>query len=359
MQARSSEVATRKEKWLFLARLIVFAGLLTLALMYVSYVLTPKYDYGICSMTNLYRQQQNTVDVLVLGTSAAYAGVNTNVLWDEYGIAAYNLCGAEQPYWISYYYLEEALKTQAPELILLDAKPSIYRQDYSKRGRTILGTYGIKDPLTRLKAIRASVADDDFWSFALKFPQIHDNYSDLNIDSFIYPPTNEGRGADWKGYIESEDTAQHFRPSLVWVATRKPLNHRQEEYFRRILELAGARAIPVMLVGFPNPDYANEHMYYNSLWSIASEYGVDGINYNNPDLRFGLRYSSDFADWQHLNVKGSVTFTRKLGGDLKQIYNLPDRRGDARYNSWETCARSWYTKYPEYSLEEMKGEAKQ
>lgn len=83
-------------------------------LAYAAYVLTPKYDYGICSMLNLYRQPENSVDVLAVGTSLFYAGINTNVLWDEYGIAAYNLCSAEQPFWVSYYTIREALKTQRP-----------------------------------------------------------------------------------------------------------------------------------------------------------------------------------------------------------------------------------------------------
>ena len=103
-----------------------------------------------------------------------------------------------------------------------------------------------------------------------------------------------------------------------------------------------------MLVGFPNPDYANDHMYYNSLWNVAAKYGVDGVNYNDPDLRVRLAYSSDFADWQHLNVKGSVTFSRRLGSDLKEMYELPDRRGEEAYATWQQCADDWYAKFPDY-----------
>ena len=61
-----------------------------------------------------------------------------------------------------------------------------------------------------------------------------------------------------------------------------------------------------------------------------------------------MRYSSDFADWQHLNVKGSIKFSRKLAEDLKERYDLPDRRGEAGYASWDECARLWYEKYPTF-----------
>jgi hypothetical protein len=244
--------------------------------------------------------------------------------------------------------LEEALKTQRPKLILLDAKASIYENDYSKRGRTILSTYGIRSLPTRFKAIAASVKPDDFIDFALAFPQLHSYYPGVVAESFLYPPTNEGRGPHWKGYIEMDETEQHQKPSLVWTSTKKPLNTRQQEYFEKLLLLAQEHEIPVMLVGFPNPDYANDHMYYNSLWHVAAQHGVDGINYNDPKLRVRLRYSSDFSDWQHLNIKGSVTFSRRLGNDLCERYHLPNRHGDMAYQTWQHCTDDWYTKYPEY-----------
>ena len=75
---------------------------------------------------------------------------------------------------------------------------------------------------------------------------------------------------------------------------------------------------------------------------------MEGINYNDPDLRLRLLYSSEFADWQHLNVKGSAKFTRRLGSDLKERYELPDRREDERYESWQRCADDWYAKFPDY-----------
>ena len=333
----------------FWVRAVCFAALVVIALNYTVYVLTPKHDYGICPITTFYQQEENSIDVLVLGTSCAYTGVNTNILWEEYGIACYNLCGAELPYWVTYYYLVEALKTQSPEVILLDAKASIYTADYSKRGRTILSTYGIRDPLVRLEAIASCVAEEDYLGYALAFPQLHSYYAKVTAENFVYPPDNGDRGPDWKGYIEKEETEQHEKPSLVWTDTKKNVNARQMEYFRKILELANEAGVTVMLIGFPNPDYANDHMYYNTLWSVAEEYGVYGINYNDPELGLRMLYSSDFADWQHMNVKGSATFTRRLGSDLKQYFDLPDRRGDEAYASWQRCADAWFAKYPEYA----------
>lgn len=335
--------------WLRLVCFVLLAGAL---LAYANYVLTPKHDYGICSMVNLYRQEPDSIDVLAVGTSLAYAGVNTNVLWEEYGIAAYDLCSAEQPFWVSYFAIREALKTQHPQVILLDAKPSTYTKDYSRRGRTILSTYGMVGLENRIGAIMACVeTPQEAAGFILGLPEVHSNYKALTADSFLLPPDNGGRGGSWKGFIEVDEVEKHQRPSLVYNSVCRNMNARQEEYARKIFELAQDEGIELMLIGLPNPDYAYDHMYYNSLWAIAAEYGISGINYNDPSLRFGLRYSTDFADWQHLNVKGSVTFSRKLGADLLERYSLPDRRGDAHFDSYQACSDQWYEQYPMYYLQ--------
>ena len=344
-----------KKNILFLVRAVCFSLITVLVLLYAGYVLTPKDDFGICSMMNLYNQEDNSIDVLAVGSSLAYADINTNILWGDYGIAAYNLCSAEQPFWISYYVLKEALKTQTPRLILLDAKASTYTLDYSKRGRVILSTYGIRGLDNRIGAIKSCVENDEnALDFLLQFGQIHANFQDLTLSDFVFPPDNGGRGRSWKGFIEIDLVESHERPSLVWTSTKRNMNEREEEYARKIFELCIEKNIPILVVGMPNPDYAYDHMYYNALWAVAEEYGIYGINYNDPDMRFGLRYSSDFADWQHLNVKGSITFSKQLGADLKYWFDIPDRRGDKKYASYEECAEIWFSKADEF---ESGGEA--
>ncbi|MGN1019634.1 MAG: hypothetical protein ACI4O7_04610 [Aristaeellaceae bacterium] len=349
-------VSRGKSLLCFWLRAGCFALLAAAMLSYANYVLTPKHDYGICSMVNLYLQEPDSMDVLAIGTSLTYAGVNTNVLWEEYGIAAYDLCSAEQPFWVSYYVLREALKTQHPRLILLDAKPATYTRDYSSRGRTILSTYGIAGPENRIGAILACAETPrEALGYILGLPEVHSNYQSLTLEDFRLPPGNGGRGDAWKGFIETDGVEAHERPSLVFSSVRRNMNARQEEYARKIFELARQEGIELMLIGMPNPDYAYDHMYYNALWAVAEEYGFSGINYNDPTLRYGLRYSSDFADWQHLNVKGSVTFSRRLGADLADRYDLPDRRGDAHYASYAVCAAQWYARYPMFMPDHKEG----
>lgn len=58
-----------------------------------------------------YNQKENTIDVLCIGNSATYVNINPAIMWEN-GIASFNLCESSQMPWNTYYYLEEALKTQ-------------------------------------------------------------------------------------------------------------------------------------------------------------------------------------------------------------------------------------------------------
>ena len=119
----------------------------------------------------------------------------------------------------------------------------------------------------------------DAVSYILGLPEVHSNYKKLTAEDFVFPPDNGGRGETWKGYIESDVVETHERPSVVWNSVKRNMNDREEEYARKIFEMAKEQEIPLILIGLPNPDYANDHMYYNALWQVAAEYGITGSNF--------------------------------------------------------------------------------
>lgn len=339
----------RRRNAAFIARLLAFLLIFSMLCAIALYVLIPKADYGPGSMINAYMQPENSVDVLAIGTSMTYAGLNTNVLWANWGIASYNLASAEQQYWNTYYYLEEFLKLQRPKLILLDAKAATYLKSETKRGRVILSTYGILSPLTRFRAIQAAAPEGKAFDYMLAFPQVHENWKTINAENFAVPGWTGGRSTDWKGFVEKDETEQHSKPSLVWTQTRKDMNEREIEWFHKICDLAKAYDIPILLVAYPNPDYANDHMYYNTLWGLADEKNIPHINFNDPEGHFRFLYSTEFADWQHVNILGSLKLTKIMGRVLDDCYDLTDHRGDPAYASYDRCLSEWKEKYPQYA----------
>ena len=82
-----------------LIKVVGFFLVLVLALNYINSIFSFKYGDGIYGLKKYYELEKNTVDVLVLGSSHAFENVNTGTLWENYGIASFDLCGSMQPMW--------------------------------------------------------------------------------------------------------------------------------------------------------------------------------------------------------------------------------------------------------------------
>lgn len=166
-------------------------------------------------MTNFYEQEKDTIDVLVLGSSHAYSDINPSVLWSEYGIASYDLGGSVQPMWNTYYYLVEALKTQRPRLIILEAFCLNYMYDYSDDSRIIKNTYGLKWSSNRLDCLRASAPSKDYW---LPLLHEHNRYAAISEEDFR---SNLGNPLyiDWKGFINMTSTESFEQPDISNVSS--------------------------------------------------------------------------------------------------------------------------------------------
>ena len=75
--------------------------------------------------------------------------------------------------------MKEALKTQTPELIVLEGYGTTYDFEYSDDSRVIKNTYGMKWSLNKLEDIMVSSEPDRKLEFILDYSQYHNRYSSL------------------------------------------------------------------------------------------------------------------------------------------------------------------------------------
>lgn len=319
----------------------------------VTNVLDFKYLDSTFKVKMFYEQEDNTVDVLVLGSSHAYQGINTAVLWNEYGIAAYNLGGAAQPIWNTYYYLEEALKTQTPKVIILDTYTLHYTDDYSEISFAIKNTYGLKWSDTKKAAIQASF-DTEKYGNQYYFPilQYHSRYTDLNKSDFYPYQANEAMYKNHKGFYCYFQTQALEEPDLSKATYFNMLTKKNDEYYRKIFDLAKTNNIPVIVTALPFAAETYHQAFFNTAKDIAeSDYNFEFYNFltDYKDI-VGLDYATDFSDKQHLNYLGNTKISRFLGEILQNQYHVPDRRGDEKYASWEADAQVYYNQLKNHEI---------
>ena len=319
-------------------RICGFMGILCLMLWSANQILKFKYPEGIYCMTKYYQLEDDTVDVLILGSSRAFEDINTGTLWDEYGMASYALGSAVQPMWSTYYYLEEALKTQDPEIIVLEGSRAQESGEYVGDEKVIKSLYGLRWSANKVKAMGPAFAPDRFTEFFPTNVRYHARYTELSKADFCYDQGNP-LYKDWKGFMCNMETT----PAGSWDPSshedRIQLPEKSEEYYRKIIERVQELNIPIVVVISPFSGINEvDAGYQNSIEDIAAEYGVEYINANFLVSAIGLDYTTDAADSSHLNYRGSRKYTKYLGEVLKEHYDISDRRGDPRYESWQRDA---------------------
>mgnify|MGYP007067337086 CR=1 FL=1 len=103
-------------------RFFLFFVFFILLFLVVSEVLKDKrivqeYDVS-AKVKGFYEEKEDTLDFVFVGSSQLYADIAPAVLFSEYGITSYDFCANEQPLWISYYYIKEALKLPGNKILM-------------------------------------------------------------------------------------------------------------------------------------------------------------------------------------------------------------------------------------------------
>ena len=321
------------------AFLLVFA--LTFGLL--SHIMSFKYYYCIRISKKFYRQEKNTIDVLIVGSSHAYSHFYPSVLWEEYGYSAFVLGVSIQPFWNSYHYLVEALKTQKPKVIILEGYRLAEAKDYTTPYYGIKNTYGLNWSLNKVQAMLTSFEKEDWSDYLYPFNNYHSRYGEINAADF----TNDFGCVyydNYKGDLCSTVVYKELTRPDVNAMSKEPrqLGARTEEYYRKILNFGIENQIPVITYITPYEMPAYEYGYFLTGQKIAEEYGMPFINGNELYDEIGIDFSQDYADqYSHLNRSGAIKSTRYIGKYLSEHYDIPDHRGDEKYESWQINAEQF------------------
>ena len=312
---------------------IIFILLLILSFITLEQVLKIKSGHGINQKEGLYAQPKNSIDVAFMGTSHVHCGINTALLWEEYGIAGYDYSGAEQPLWMTYYYLKELLKYQKPKMIVLDLYgPARFKDDYQYEWISE-NIYGMKFSFNKLQMLSDSVEPHKFFDYFPDFSSYHSRYDDLNEEDFKYLFKSKEDLSSFKGYTPYTKTVPFERP-VISTDVRRGLTEKSEKYLREIIRYTKKHNISLVLIVIPYMITTEDKETYNQIMDIAKEEELIFIDYNEYYEPMGLDFSSDFNDDSHLNYEGSSKFSRSLGTFLSGS-GIPDKREYTGYESWD------------------------
>ena len=314
---------------------LIFAGLF----FFLNQILFEKQHFG--TAKNIPWEERDRVDVMFVGPSHIFYGINPMVLWERSGIAAYNLTTHQQPLWGSRILLDYALSLQKPKLVVLDV---IMATNF---GRPVIGTdqgtnmtHLALDPVPlSLQKIRNVLECDDISEKGeILFPIIltHTRLQQglLSYRDFRFALSPQAHLM--KGYNYTMNTLPYDRPQPEAVAGQSfPLPEGTEPGLRDFIEYCKEKGLPLLLIKTPIVDNAEMYQQINRIGEIAAEYDVPFLDLNQHFEELEMDFQKDFADRGHLNALGAGKVSAYLADYLNENYDLPDRRGVSGYESWE------------------------
>lgn len=285
------------------------------------------------SMYYFYQLKNMPLDVINIGSSHVLCSINPLEMYRRKGITAYNLADGSQPVWFSYYYLKEALKSQSPQVVLLDVYMLYQLDDSAFIEKTQMNILQMKPSLNKLEAIESNeVSDKDRWGIFWGFPKIHARYRELGVEKYYEAVSENMMGYS---YLPSSDPKNNEEVLDATMVTEVlPVSEKAEYYLRKSIELCKTEGIEIVLVNSPWAGITYDAACrYNYVQEIADEYEIDFLDGTEIYKEIGINYLEDNAEGEHLCYTGSLKWTDYLLEYLTERYELPDHRGE--YMMWE------------------------
>lgn len=293
-------------------------------------------------IADYYQEDTKDHDVLFVGDCEVYEDFSPITLWEKYGITSYIRGSAQQLIWQSYYLLEDTLRYEKPDVVIFNVLSMKYGEpQHEPYNRMSLDAMPLS--LTKLRAIRASMLDDEEW-FSYIFPLLryHSRWSELGAEDFQYLFTR--RPVSHNGYLMRVDV----KP-VTTIPTGKPLadyqfSENSYAYLDKMTALCKANDIDLILVKSPSiyPYWYEE--WDEQIVEYAAENDLLYVNTLDYTEEIGIDYNTDTYDaGLHMNLSGAEKMSDYFGRILAEDYGLEDRRSDtALAEIWAGKAAAYY-----------------
>ena len=322
------------KKWKIGVRIGAFLACALLLLSGLTVVLKDKrvtFDYDTTrKIQGFYAEEKNSLDFVFVGSSQMFTSVVPAVLWEEYGITSYDFGANEQPMYLSYYYIKEALNYQQPKAIVLEVS-YCKGLDYTHEGVHHINLDDLKMGPVKLEAIFDIIPEGERWPYIFELAKYHDTWPDLNKDTFKYLVADKHN--PYKGYtpsVEGFADGGVFNEEIGKITERAELPEFSVNYMEKIIALCEEKGVDLVFLKTPN-DHIDNQPYYNAVADLAEEHEIEYLNLNG-----------EMAGQLHNHVFHAETITKRIGEWLLSLYEVEDKRDKEEYARWHEDADYYY-----------------
>lgn len=331
-----------KGKAKILVRASVFSVVVVLLISILSSFFQPVWlDWNNFYTTKgFYKEKKNTIETIFLGPSTILSCVNPMMLYEDFGLCAYNLATEQQPMGASYYWLEEAYRLHPETLKTVVLGASELREDpgenafhkavdnmqLSKAKYNMLLDYYNGDVSDAISALLPLYSYHSRW----------DSLTALDFDKHNYNPVNGSRGYSFSsrvcGWMSNPDLSM-MKLALDEKAEPAELVEDAVQYFEKMVNFCNEKGIKLVLVKAPANNWNSS--LHNAVSKLAKSHNIEYYDFNFSPYYDQLNYV-DYFDTSdgciHMNYYGASKFTNWIGKYLVEKCGATDVRNDNKFD---------------------------
>ena len=329
-----------------------FTAIFLIALVMLTYMLRtngPLKD----RFVGFYAEPKNSVDVIMIGSSPVSPCYAAPQLYGETGIVMYPLATNLQRPVAQLYLAKEALKRQKPALMVFEVR--MYTAVEVDMVNNMAYTRGVTDNLryskNRIDVINAMMDEavaynawlDDTKPYTYYFDifKYHSNYRSL-IDPHQWATALYSLPDPHKGYEEQRGLEEPNVIKNPAVKEAIPIQDVQEERLLALLDYLKENHQEALFILTPFQETEEQAGKPLTIQKIVEENGFAYLDLNEAIDEMEIDGLTDYYDNRaHTNELGAEKVTAYFGRWLRENYDLPDRRNDAAYASWDAAYAQW------------------
>lgn len=294
-----------------LSLLRILAAVLLFLVIFFAFqaILRPKFINESTTMVDGYRHlEENSLDILFLGSSQMFSGIDSGRLNDQYGISSYNFGASSQPLITTEYYLEEALKTQSPNTVMLELC-MIFNDLGDDAELTLAWSYSpMRASLNKFRSVYRLTGEYDT-AFIHTFCPLfiyHSRWADINGFDLMY----YFRDFDYssRGFFP-KDTVREVE--LAYLCDEYGENETIPEDAKSaiisIARLCETNNINLVFFKTPCPAWTQAMSY--TVRAFMNENNLEYFDMNEYYEEIGIDEKTDFMDGHHMNRNGAEKTT--------------------------------------------------
>lgn len=306
-------------------------------------------------------KNQKNIDVVVIGSSDVNHFYQPLKAWNDYGFTAYNYATYCQRSDMSDNFIEDSRLTNEALLYVVDLSTISRTYDTVSAdpdGEAVIRNWS--DSLSPLSPVRIrgitgflnlrDWEEQDLPAFYLDIIKYHTNTEALgNKNNWIFMDRDSVL-TDNQSFRSEVDCSPQTRYDPV--SEKGELTDIQLAALDEVTEYCDRENLNVLYVITPYSVTEDAWRINNACGDYLTSKGKKFVDFNRYYDEIGLDFESDYRDRYHVNYIGSCKFTDYLNKYIKENYDLPDHRGDDRYDIWQhkyddyvayTESDRWYT----------------